>query len=73
MIRCQRQVKIKADPFSNYTDIEQIRREVLFAMRQFENRQWPLLDVTYKSIEETATEVMRLIYARSGLKKGNVF
>ena len=50
----------------------QIRREVLFALRLYERWQWPVLDVTYKSIEETATEVMRLIYARSGLKKGNI-
>ena len=73
MIRCQRQLKLKADAYSNYTDIEQIRLEVLFAMRQFEQWRWPILDVTYKSIEETATEVMRLIYAQSGLKKGNIF
>jgi regulator of PEP synthase PpsR (kinase-PPPase family) len=73
VIRCQRQLKLKADAYSNYTDIEQIRREVLFAMRQFEQWRWPILDVTYKSIEETATEVMRLIYAQSGLKKGNIF
>ncbi|MBN2398791.1 MAG: kinase/pyrophosphorylase [Candidatus Aminicenantes bacterium] len=73
MIRCQRQLKMKADYYSNYTDIEHIRREVLFAMRHFESHQWPVLDVTYKSIEETATEVMRLVYAQSGLKKGNIF
>ncbi len=73
MIRCQRQLKMKADYYSNYTDIEQIRREVLFAMRHFESQQWPILEVTYKSIEETATEIMRLVYARSGLKKGNIF
>jgi regulator of PEP synthase PpsR (kinase-PPPase family) len=73
IIRCQRQLKLKADADSNYTDIEQIRLEVLFAMRQFEQWRWPILDVTYKSIEETATEIMRLIYAQSGLKKGNIF
>jgi [pyruvate, water dikinase]-phosphate phosphotransferase / [pyruvate, water dikinase] kinase len=73
VIRCQRQLNLKADTYSNYTDIEQIRREILFATRQFEQWHWPILDVTYKSIEETATEIMRLIYARSGLKKGNIF
>jgi regulator of PEP synthase PpsR (kinase-PPPase family) len=73
MIRCQRQMKMNTDLYSSYIDIEQIRREVLFAVRLFEQGQWPILDVTYKSIEETATEVMRLIYARSGLKKGNIF
>jgi len=73
MIRCQRQSKLSSDIHSSYIDIEQIRREVLFAVRLFEQGSWPILDVTYKSIEETATEVMRLIYARSGLKKGNIF
>jgi len=73
VIRCQRQMKLNTDMYSSYIDIEQIRREVLYAVRLFEHGQWPILDVTYKSIEETATEVMRLIYARSGLKKGNIF
>jgi regulator of PEP synthase PpsR (kinase-PPPase family) len=73
MIRRNRQLKLRLETASNYSDIEHIRREVIFAMRLFESRQWPVLDVTYKSIEETATEVMRLIYARSGLRKGNQF
>lgn len=73
MIRCQRQMKFSSETYSSYIDIEQIRREVLFAARLFEMGGWPVLAVTYKSIEETATEVMRLIYARSGLKKGNIF
>ncbi len=71
-IRRERQIKLQAGEGSAYSDIEQIRREVLFALRQYEHWQWPILDATYKSIEETATEVMRLIYARSGLKKGNI-
>jgi regulator of PEP synthase PpsR (kinase-PPPase family) len=72
MIRRERQIKLQAGEGFAYSDLEQIRREVLFALRQYEHRQWPILDATYKSIEETATEVMRLIYARSGLKKGNI-
>ncbi len=71
-IRRERQIKLQAGEGFAYSDLEQIRREVLFALRQYERRQWPILDATYKSIEETATEVMRLIYARSGLKKGNI-
>ncbi len=71
-IRRERQVKLQAGEESAYADLEHIRREVLFALRLYERRQWPVLDATYKSIEETATEVMRLIYARSGLKKGNI-
>jgi regulator of PEP synthase PpsR (kinase-PPPase family) len=71
-IRRERQIKLQAGEDSAYSDIEQIRREVLFALRQYERCKWPILDATYKSIEETATEVMRLIYAQSGLKKGNI-
>lgn len=72
MIRRERQTKLQAGDGFAYVDIEQIRREVLFALRLYERWQWPILDATYKSIEETATEIMRLIYARSGLKKGNI-
>jgi regulator of PEP synthase PpsR (kinase-PPPase family) len=71
-IRRERQIKLQAGAGMAYADLEQIRREVLFALRQYERWQWPILDATYKSIEETATEVMRLIYARSGMKKGNI-
>ena len=71
-IRRERQIKLQAGDGSAYVDPEAIRREALFALRLFERKGWPVLDATYKSIEETATEVMRLIYARSGLKKGNI-
>ena len=71
-IRRERQIKLQAGAGMAYADLEQIRREVVFALRQYERWQWPILDATYKSIEETATEVMRLIYARSGMKKGNI-
>ncbi len=71
-IRRERQIKLQAGDGSDYVDPEAIRREVLFALRLYERMGWPVLDATYKSIEETATEVMRLIYARSGLKKGNI-
>lgn len=71
-IRRERQTRINGSSGSDYVDPEAIRRESLFALRLYESRQWPVLDATYKSIEETATEVMRLIYARSGMKKGNI-
>lgn len=71
-IRRERQARMDGSSGSDYVDAEAIRRESLFALRLYEGRQWPVLDATYKSIEETATEVMRLIYARSGMKKGNI-
>ena len=45
-----------------YADLEYIRGEMVFAYQVFERRRdWPLVDVTVKSIEETAAEVVALV------------
>jgi regulator of PEP synthase PpsR (kinase-PPPase family) len=45
-----------------YADLEHIRQEMDFAFRIFERRRdWPLVDVTTKSIEESAAEVVMLL------------
>jgi len=49
-----------------YADLDHIRKEVSYAYEVFERRRdWPLVDVTTKPIEETASEVVALI-AKSG-------
>ncbi len=56
-----------------YADLEHIRREVAYAYEIFDRRRdWPLVDVTAKSIEETAAEVVSLIgrYNRKPLDSG---
>jgi regulator of PEP synthase PpsR (kinase-PPPase family) len=46
---------------TSYTDIEIVRNEVV-AARQFFNRHgWPTLDVSRRSIEETAAAIMELM------------
>ena len=37
-----------------YTDIENIRKEVLEAKKTFQKYKWPQIDVTRKSVAETA-------------------
>jgi regulator of PEP synthase PpsR (kinase-PPPase family) len=45
-----------------YADLEHIRQEVTYAYQIFERRRdWPLVDVTSKPIEEAAAEVLTLI------------
>jgi regulator of PEP synthase PpsR (kinase-PPPase family) len=59
-----RQVRVKSMGTKNegYADLEHIKQEVAYAYRLFERRRdWPLVDVTTKPIEETATEVVSLI------------
>ena len=49
-----------------YADLDHIRQEVAYAYHIFERRKdWPLVDVTAKPIEEAASEVVTLI-SKSG-------
>ena len=49
-------------PALGYADLEHIRKEVTYAYKVFERRRdWPLVDVTAKPIEEAAAEVVALI------------
>jgi regulator of PEP synthase PpsR (kinase-PPPase family) len=43
-----------------YTDLENIRTEVLGAKKTFQKYKWPLIDVTRKSVEETAASVIKI-------------
>ena len=43
-----------------YTDIENIKREVLEAKKTFQKYKWPLIDVTRKSVEETAASIIKI-------------
>jgi regulator of PEP synthase PpsR (kinase-PPPase family) len=45
-----------------YADLEYIHEEMDYAFRIFEQRRdWPLVDVTTKSIEEAAAEIVTLL------------
>ena len=49
-------------PAIGYADIEHIKQEVAYAYQMFERRRdWPLVDVTTKPVEESASEVVSLI------------
>ncbi len=44
----------------NYTDLENIRKEVLDAKKTFQKFKWPQIDVTRKSVEETAASIIKI-------------
>lgn len=54
------------DHHSDYADIEQVKAEVQQARRFFTERQWPVIDITRRSIEETAATVIQLLARRRG-------
>lgn len=53
---------------STYVDPEVVRAEVTEARRLFTRRGWPVIDVTRRSIEETAAEIMMLLARRQSGK-----
>jgi len=62
-----RRTRIRADENEralNYVDEESVRRELTTARRLFASQGWPIIDVSRRSIEETAAAVMQHYYAR---------
>ena len=52
----------------DYTNLESIKKEVLQAKKTFQKYKWPLIDVTRKSVEETAASIIKIheIYSNNG-------
>jgi len=55
-----------------YTNINDIAREVEYAESLYEKYGYAVVNVTHKSIEETSTEIMRLMYHQMGSKKNRI-
>lgn len=49
---------------AGYSDLESIRAEVLKAKRLYAKHRWPMIDVTRKSVEETAAAILTKLSAR---------
>jgi len=49
---------------TSYTDIDTVRSEVTAARQLFTRQGWPVLDVSRRSIEETAAAVMQMLAER---------
>ena len=47
-----------------YTDLESIRREVEESKKLFKKYSWPTIDVTRKSVEETAASIIKIFDIR---------
>lgn len=46
---------------TNYIDLDSVRAEITATRKLFEQRNWPQIDVSRRSIEETAAAVMNLL------------
>ncbi len=59
-LRKNRMNSLKENENIKYTDLENIKKEVLDAKKTFQKYKWPLIDVTRKSVEETAASVIKI-------------
>jgi len=65
-IRRNRLLNLKETRESTYTDPDGVRDEIVKARRLFERQGWPVIDVTRRSVEETAAAVLNLMNAGHG-------
>ena len=59
-LRKNRMNSLKEKENIKYTDLEIIKKEVLDAKKTFQKYKWPLIDVTRKSVEETAASIIKI-------------
>ena len=67
-IRKNRMNSLKETENKSYTDIDKIKKEVENAKNTFKKYKWPSIDVTRKSVEETAASIIKIyeIYKQNG-------
>ena len=59
-IRKNRMSTLKETENKSYTDLEKIKKEVDEAKSMFKKYKWPVIDVTRKSVEETAASIIKI-------------
>ena len=60
VVRKTRQIAQSDEGNTSYTDLELISGEVRDARRLFARNKWPVIDITRRSVEETAAAVIQL-------------
>ena len=67
-IRKNRMNSLKESQNKSYTDLSSIKKEVEDAKNTFKKYKWPIIDVTRKSVEETAASIIKIyeIYKNNG-------
>ena len=59
-IRKNRMNSLKETENKSYTNLENIKKEVNDAKNTFKKFKWPMIDVTRKSVEETAASIIKI-------------
>ncbi len=60
-IRRNRVAIMKDQKLKDYTDLDSIKKEVEDSKKLFKRNNWPVIDVTRRSVEETAASILKII------------
>ena len=60
-IRRNRVAIMKDQKLKEYTDLNVIKKEVEDSKKLFKKNNWPVIDVTRRSVEETAASILKII------------
>lgn len=63
-VRRNRLLSLNQSPETAYVDQDRVAAELAFARRMFSDNGWPVIDVTRRSIEETAAAIINLVNER---------
>jgi regulator of PEP synthase PpsR (kinase-PPPase family) len=65
-IRRNRLLSLHENRQSSYIDTDVVRDEIIQARRLYERHAWPTIDVTRRSVEETAAAILNLMHGGHG-------
>jgi regulator of PEP synthase PpsR (kinase-PPPase family) len=68
-IRVNRLEAMRENKLRNYSNLDYIQNEIENAKKLFKMYNWPVIDVTRKSVEETAASVIRIFDIKNKAKK----
>jgi [pyruvate, water dikinase]-phosphate phosphotransferase / [pyruvate, water dikinase] kinase len=63
-VRRNRLLSLNQAPDTDYVDEDKVKAEVAYARRMFADNGWPVLDVTRRSIEESAAAIINFVNER---------
>ena len=69
-VRKNRISSLKEKKNQDYTNLDKIKKEVEEAKNTFKKYKWPTIDVTRKSVEETAASIIKIYEIFSNKKNG---
>jgi [pyruvate, water dikinase]-phosphate phosphotransferase / [pyruvate, water dikinase] kinase len=65
-VRRNRLLSLNQAPDTDYVDEDKVKAEIAYARRMFADNGWPVIDVTRRSIEESAAAIINLYNDRNG-------